>query len=169
MPVKNVFTIAPGAAFLKSFVAALLDGRIVAGFSRALGPLDMAQATIYVPTRRAARALVDEFATALDRPAALLPRILPLGGLEETETSLLFEASEFETPLAECQPASDVWRRMRLAVLVQKWALVLRHAIVSVRRRRELRHRRSAKPVLSARRRPMPGTSPANSPTSSTN
>ena len=132
MPVKNVFTIAPGAAFLKSFVAALLDGRIVAGFSRALGPLDMAQATIYVPTRRAARALVDEFATALDRPAALLPRILPLGGLEETETSLLFEASEFETPLAECQPASDVWRRMRLAVLVQKWALVLRHAIVSV-------------------------------------
>ena len=133
MPVRNVFTIAPGAPFLKSFVAALLDGRIVKGFSRALGPLDMAEATIYVPTRRAARALVDEFASALDRPAALLPRILPLGGLEETETSLLFEESGFETPLAECQAASDVWRRMQLAVLVQKWALVLRHAIVSVR------------------------------------
>ena len=91
MPLKNVFTIAPGAPFLKSFVAALLDGEIVDGFSRALGPLEMAEATIYVPTRRAARALVDEFAGALGRPATLLPRILPLGGLEATETSLLFE------------------------------------------------------------------------------
>jgi len=130
MPVKNVFTIAPGAPFLKSFVAALLDGRIVEGFSRALGPLDMADATIYVPTRRAARALADEFASALARPATLLPRILPLGGLEETETSLLFEEPGLEMPLG--QAASDIWRRMQLAVLVQRWAVALRHAIVSV-------------------------------------
>jgi ATP-dependent helicase/nuclease subunit B len=132
MPVKHVFTIAPGAPFLKSFVAALLDGRVVAQFSRALGPLDMAQATIYVPTRRAARALAEEFAEALDRPACLLPRILPLGGLEATETRLLFEEPGLETPLNEAQAASDIWRRMQLAVLVQKWALALRHAIVSV-------------------------------------
>jgi ATP-dependent helicase/nuclease subunit B len=132
MPVKHVFTIAPGAPFLKSFVAALLDGEIVAQFSRALGPLEMAQATIYVPTRRAARALAGEFAEALDRPACLLPRILPLGGLEATETRLLFEEPGLATPLNEAQAASDIWRRMQLAVLVQKWALALRHAIVSV-------------------------------------
>jgi ATP-dependent helicase/nuclease subunit B len=132
MPLKKVFTIAPGAPFLRSFVAALLDGQIVEGFSRALGPLEMAEATIYVPTRRAARALVDEFATALDRPAILLPRTLPLGGLEATETSLLFQEPGLETPLTESQAASEIWRRMQLAVLVQKWASALRHAIVSV-------------------------------------
>lgn len=132
MPAKHVFTVASGAPFLKSFVAALLDGRIVGGFSRALGPIDLAQATIYVPTRRAARALVDEFADALDRPAALLPRILPLGGLESTETDLLFEEPMLDAPLSVTPAASEVWRRMQLAVLVQKWALALRHAIISV-------------------------------------
>ncbi|MGH6818634.1 MAG: double-strand break repair protein AddB [Methylovirgula sp.] len=132
MPIKHVFSIAPGAPFLKSFVAALLEGRIVEGFSRALGALDLAEATIYVPTRRAARALVDEFAGALDRPATLLPRILPLGGLEATQTNLLFEEAALESPLGAAQAASEVWRRMRLAALVQKWALALRHAIVSV-------------------------------------
>ncbi|MGB7368982.1 MAG: double-strand break repair protein AddB, partial [Methylovirgula sp.] len=129
---KHVFSIAPGAPFLKSFVAALLEGRVVEGFSRALGPLDLAEATIYVPTRRAARALVDQFAVALDRPATLLPRILPLGGLEATETNLLFEEPPLDAPLGATQAASEVWRRMQLAVLVQKWALALRHAIVSV-------------------------------------
>jgi ATP-dependent helicase/nuclease subunit B len=132
MPAKNLFTIAPGAPFLKSFVAALLDGQIVAGFSRKLGPLDMAGATIYVPTRRAARALIDEFCGALDRPATLLPRILPLGALEATETGLLFEEQGSEMPLCDGEAASEIWRRMQLAVLVQKWALALRHAIVSV-------------------------------------
>lgn len=132
MPLKNVFTIAPGAPFLKSFVAVLLDGEIVDGFSRALGPLEIAEATIYVPTRRAARALADELAGALDRSATLLPRILPLGGLEATETGLLFEEPGLETQLAETQAASEIWRRMQLAALVQKWASALRHAIVAV-------------------------------------
>ncbi len=132
MPAKHVFTVPPGAPFLKSFVGALLDGRIVKGFSRALGPLDLAQATIYVPTRRAARALVDEFAEALACPATLLPRILPLGALESTQTDLLFEEPLLDAPLNASPAASEVWRRMQLAVLAQKWALALRHAIVSV-------------------------------------
>ncbi len=132
MPAKHVFSVAPGAPFLKSFVAALLDGRIVEGFSRALGPLDLARATIYVPTRRAARALVDEFAGALGGPATLLPRILPLGGLETTEIDLLFEEPTLDAPLGTAQAASAIWRRMQLAVLVQKWASALRHAIIAV-------------------------------------
>lgn len=135
MEKKRIFTIAPGAPFLKTFAAALLDGRVVEGFSRGLGPLEMARATIYVPTRRAARALADEFAQALNRSATLLPRILPLGALDETETSLLFEAAEFldqpqdfDTPLAMGETA----RRMQLAELILTWARALRHAIVRV-------------------------------------
>ena len=91
MQAANVFTIAPGAPFLKTFVTSLLEGRVVEEYSRKLGSLEMAEATIYVPTRRAARALADEFSGAINRTAVLLPRILPLGALEETETSLLFD------------------------------------------------------------------------------
>lgn len=136
MSPSKVFTIAPSAPFLKTFVGALLDGRIVEGFSRRLGPLAMADATIYVPTRRAARSLAQEFATALDRQACLLPRILPLGALDATETALLFEEPGIETPLAEDLPqaASEIWRRMHLARLIFGWAQSLRHAIVSIDR-----------------------------------
>lgn len=134
----RVFTIAPGAPFLKTFVAALLDGRIVEGFSRAQSPLSLADATIYVPTRRAGRSLMKEFAEALavdgEHPATLLPRILPLGALDATETALFFEEPGLETPLADDLPqaASEIWRRMQLARLVFRWARALTHAIVSV-------------------------------------
>ncbi|MHB8886042.1 MAG: double-strand break repair protein AddB [Methylovirgula sp.] len=136
MSPRTIFTITPGVPFLKTFVDALLDGRIVAGFSRALPPLGMADATIYVPTRRAARSLIDEFASALDRPATLLPRILPLGALDATETALLFEEPGLEAPLAEDLPqaASEIWRRMQLARLIFHWAQNLRHAIISIDR-----------------------------------
>ena len=134
MQAANVFTIAPGAPFLKTFAAALLEGRIVKGFSRDLGPLEMAEATIYVPTRRAARALADEFFRAIDRPSMLLPRILPLGALEETETSLLFDdaglAGAREPGLP--QAMGEIARRMELAGLILEWARALSHAIVSV-------------------------------------
>src|SRR5450631_1241418 len=130
----NVFTIAPGAPFLKTFAASLLEGRVVEGFSKNLGPLEMAEATIYVPTRRAARALAAELARAIGRPSMLLPRILPLGGLEETETSLLFDeaglGSAYEPGIPEA--AGEIERRMRLAELILAWARALSHAIVSV-------------------------------------
>src|SRR3979411_2465789 len=90
MQAANVFTIAPGAPFLKTFAAALLEGRVIEGFSSPAGPLEMADATIYVPTRRAARAIGDGCRRAIARLASRFPRISPLGALEETETSLLF-------------------------------------------------------------------------------
>ena len=131
---NRVFTIAPGAPFLKTFVTSLLEGRVVEGFSNRAGPLEMAEATIYVPTRRAAYALADELFCAIGRPSVLLPRILPLGALEETETSLLFDEAELadtrEPGLPEA--ASEIWRRMRLAGLILTWARALSHAIVSV-------------------------------------
>jgi len=132
--VAKVFTIPPGAPFLKTFVRALLDGEIVEGFSRALGPLEIADATIYVPTQRAARALAEELAIALDRPATLLPRLLPLGALDATETSLLFEEPGFEPALSEKVPlaASPIERRMLLAELVLQWSEALKHAIISI-------------------------------------
>ncbi len=102
----------------------------------------MAAATIYVPTRRAARALADELARALNRSATLLPRILPLGALEETETGLIFDAAALELgedlgedPVDDLpMAASEIARRMQLSELILAWSRALRHAIVSVGR-----------------------------------
>ncbi|MGH6821113.1 MAG: double-strand break repair protein AddB, partial [Methylocella sp.] len=87
-----------------------------------------------MPTRRAARALADEFSRAIGRPSMLLPRMLPLGALEETETGLLFDEARrdgaYEPGLPEAM--GEIARRMRLAGLILTWARALSHAIVSV-------------------------------------
>ncbi|MGB6177287.1 MAG: double-strand break repair protein AddB [Methylocella sp.] len=134
MQAANVFTIAPGAPFLKTFVTSLLEGRVVEGYSRKLGSLEMAEATIYVPTRRAARALADEFSRAINRSSVLLPRILPLGALEETETGLLFDEGALDRTHEPGFPEAtgEIARRMQLGGLILTWARALSHAIVSV-------------------------------------
>ncbi len=165
---QKIFTIAPGAPFLKTFAAAFLEGRVVEGFSRALGPLALAEATIYVPTRRAARALTDEFSRALGGAATLLPRILPLGALEETETGLIFEGGAVADDLGEAlgPPVAmgEIARRMQLAEMILTWAKALRHAIVSVDAAGALCFRSRASRCSSRRRRATPGIWPANSP-----
>jgi ATP-dependent helicase/nuclease subunit B len=130
---RNVFSIPPGVPFLATFVEAFLKGEIVPSISRACEPLELAKATIFVPTRRAGRALASEFGKALEAPAALLPRILPLGGLEEQEMESLFHAafdgadSGVETPAIE-----EINRRLILSSLILRWMEALRHAIVSI-------------------------------------
>ena len=130
----RVFTIPPGAPFLATFAQRLLAGDIAPGYSAALGPLGLSSATIYVPTRRAARALAQELTRALGAAAALLPRILPLGGLEDGETEFLFAEPEAGGDLTpDVPPAIDALeRRMLLARLILAWAGKLRGAIVRV-------------------------------------
>lgn len=128
---RNVFSIPPGVPFLGVFVEALLDGEIIPGLTRSSGPLALAETTIYVPTQRAGRALATQFAEAIRAPAALLPRILPLGGLDEQEVSALFD-SDFDGDGALTPAIDELDRRLILAELVQRWAHALRHAIVSI-------------------------------------
>ncbi len=125
----RVFTIAPGAAFLKVFAGALLDGLVVPGLSRASGPLALAKATIFVPTRRAGRALAAELARQSGNPAILLPNILPLGALDGENGE-----AAFDNPLDPALPraARDIERRMILSELIFAWARSLRQAIVSI-------------------------------------
>ncbi len=125
---QRVFTIAPGVPFLSTFVAALLDGKIVEGVSQAIAPLDLARISIFTPTRRAARALAVEFAQKLDRPAALLPRILPLGALDEIESATLLSDASFD----DWAPTIDeIERRLALAGLIVAWTRALKGAVVS--------------------------------------
>ena len=59
MPIRapRVFTIPPGAPFLATLSRALVEGELIEGFPGPGGPLALAEATIYVPTQRAATAL----------------------------------------------------------------------------------------------------------------
>jgi ATP-dependent helicase/nuclease subunit B len=129
---RNVFTIAPGAPYLETFVNSLLDGLIIAGVSRDSAPLELARITIYVPTQRAGRALAVEFARAIKKPAALLPRILPLGALDEQENAALFSDDGDVLDERSAPAIKEIDRRLILAQLVMRWAHALGHAVVSI-------------------------------------
>lgn len=111
----NIFTVAPGAPFLRVLATALSDGTLVTGFKADGDPLALASATIYVPTRRAARELRTEFARLSGVEAAILPTIRPLGEFDE----------EFDLAGSDLEPLMPIGREARLAELarmVRQWA-----------------------------------------------
>ena len=111
----NVFTIPPGVAFLDTLVDAIATGRLVAGFEPH-DPLAFADITLYLPTRRAARAIRASFLKHFGRPV-LLPRIRTLGDLDEDETGLSDAAT------ADAPPAvSAMERQLVLTGLVLEWS-----------------------------------------------
>ena len=77
----HVFTIPASVPFLPALIKALLDGRLVDGFPNASDPLSLAEATLYLPTRRACRLARDVFLDVLGQDAAILPRIAAIGDL----------------------------------------------------------------------------------------
>src|SRR3984893_3195776 len=83
----RVFTIPASVPFLPTLIRALLDGTLVAGFTPAHSrdPLALASATIYLPTRRACRLARDVFLDVSGLEAAILPRIVPIGDVDEDE------------------------------------------------------------------------------------
>ncbi|HEY8382254.1 MAG TPA: double-strand break repair protein AddB [Microvirga sp.] len=113
----RVFTIPPGSPFLPTLVDALFEGRVVPGID---GPVPLAEATIYLPTRRAARALALLIAERAGGDAQLLPRIVPLGEAEEAEFELLAGAMPDDEILVP--PVGPLERRLILTRLVQKWS-----------------------------------------------
>jgi ATP-dependent helicase/nuclease subunit B len=116
----NVFNIPAAAPFLPELIDALLAGTLVPGFPKGRDPLELARATIYLPTRRAGRLARDVF---LDRlgDAAILPRIVALGDLDEDEIAFADAASGTEA--LTLRPAfAPLERRLTLAQLISKWA-----------------------------------------------
>jgi len=126
---SHVFTIHPGANFLSTFADRLIAGDIVPVIRAPLDPLALSSATIYVPTRRAARALREELIARLAGPALLLPKIVPLGQMEAIETGLIFELGD-NVPVDGVPDAmTSIERRLILMQLVHKWAVQLGTAI----------------------------------------
>lgn len=115
MAARNVFTIPPGADFLDTLVGALFDGRLIAGF-RADDPFALVDTTLYLPTRRAARAIRERFLDRLGRPV-LLPQIRTLGDIDEDE-AVLFEGAALDLPPA----VPTMERQLVLTDLVLRWS-----------------------------------------------
>jgi ATP-dependent helicase/nuclease subunit B len=114
----RVFTIPASAPFLPTLIEALHDGRL--GLPASRDPLALAAATIYLPTRRACRLMRDAFLDALKGDGAILPRIVPIGDIDEDEIAFA-EASNAET-LALPPLLSNLERRLLLTQLVTKWS-----------------------------------------------
>ena len=107
----NVLTIAASLPFAETFARGL-----IARLGADRDPLVLSTATIYLPTRRAARSFADTFARVLGG-AALLPDFRPLGDVDEDE--FLFDPGADDLDLA---PAIDpVRRRLLLATLIKRW------------------------------------------------
>lgn len=86
-------------------------------------PLGLADLTIYLPTRRAVRALSIAFAEqaeASGSAAAILPRLQALGDVSEEDLMLGWKAAEAESHLRP--PASTLARRFFLAQLIKQRA-----------------------------------------------
>jgi ATP-dependent helicase/nuclease subunit B len=123
----HVFTIPASAKFLPVLIDALRGGKLVPGFPASDDPLELARATIFLPTRRACRLAREVFLSELKTDAAILPRIVALGDLDEDEIAFAQaatgELAEQALALPEAFGALD--RRLTLAELIAKWAAAI--------------------------------------------
>lgn len=108
-----VFTIPPHVAFVDALAMGLLD--------RTRGdPMRLARATVLLPNRRAVRALTDAFVRLSDEGGLLLPRMTPIGDVDEDEALGAF-ADDLVNG-AELPPAlDDCKQRLILTRLVKPY------------------------------------------------
>jgi ATP-dependent helicase/nuclease subunit B len=118
----RVFTIPASAPFLPTLIEALTSGKL--GFAVADDPLVLASSTLYLPTRRACRLMRDAFLDAMDGDAAILPRIVAIGDIDEDEIAFAEVGSGGIAEQALTLPPAlgPLERRLLLTQLVTKWA-----------------------------------------------
>ncbi len=120
----RVFSVPVSAPFLRTVIAALVEGGPVNGFDVRAHPERLAQATLYLPTRRAGRMAREIFLDELKTDAAVLPRIVALGDIDEDELAFSEESESYggAAPLEIPPKLGELDRRLTLARLVAAWA-----------------------------------------------
>jgi ATP-dependent helicase/nuclease subunit B len=120
----RVFSVPLSVPFLRTIVSSLLDGRLVEGFEARKEPARLADATLYLPTRRAMRVVREIFLDEMAADAVVLPRIVALGDIDEDELAFADEGEQFSgtTPLDIPPRLGELERRLTLAQLVAAWA-----------------------------------------------
>jgi ATP-dependent helicase/nuclease subunit B len=119
----RVFNVPSSAPFLHTVIEALVDGRLVAGFDARANPELLADATLYLPTRRAGRLAREIFLDVLKTDAVVLPRIVALGSVDEDELEFSDAAQLGGAEASNLPPKlDDLERKLTLAKLVAAWA-----------------------------------------------
>ena len=120
----RVFTIPASAPFLQTLIQALMEDRLGLGFKPGGDPLALASATIYLPTRRACRLAQKIFLDVLQSDAAILPRIVPVGDVDENELAFAEAAAGDPggTALDLPDALTGLARAAPLAQIILKWA-----------------------------------------------
>jgi ATP-dependent helicase/nuclease subunit B len=119
----RVFSVPISVPFLRTVIAALVDGRLVDGFEARAQPERLAQGTLYLPTRRAVRLAREIFLDVLGKDAAILPRIVALGDIDEDELAFSEDSEPGGIIPLEVPPKlGELERRLVLARLVAAWA-----------------------------------------------
>jgi double-strand break repair protein AddB len=130
----RLYTIPPSASFLSTLARAVLDGNLPVTGGPRPDPLTLPRATIYLPTRRAARALRDAFLAASGGRALLLPRIHALGDPDEDAALILGTEGGAEHDFAGAAGAPSIGalpRRLALMRLILAWSRARRAAGVA--------------------------------------
>ena len=127
----RVFSIASGLPFLPTLARSLLKGAIIPDWPSFDDPLAFTGATIYLPTRRAARVFLNELASQSGTEALLLPRVVPLGGLEDVEDRLILERGfeAFDQDKNLLPDIDPTRRRLILTRLVLAWSRQISDAL----------------------------------------
>src|SRR5260370_6043947 len=108
-----LFSVPVSVRLLRTVIAALVDGRLVDGFEARANPERLAQATLYLPTRRAGRMAREIFLDELKADAVVLPRIVALGDIDEDELAFAEEAEQYggAGPFGHSPQPREVQRR----------------------------------------------------------
>ena len=127
----RVLTIPASRPHLRTLAEAILAGRVIPGWPDAADPLSLAAGTILLPNRRACRTLRDIFAELTPAGAVLLPRITPIGDVDEEEWAFADPMPLDALGLEAIGPAmSSLDRRLTLAGLVRRWAESVDRAVM---------------------------------------
>ena len=117
----NIYTIPPDLDFTRTLADCILSGDLPVSGGAPPSELDLVNWTILVPTRRAARALMMAFVDSSAGKTRLLPRIRPLGDVDDDELAaetVLGGLPELDIPLS----IAPLQRQFLLARLILNWA-----------------------------------------------
>ena len=123
----RLYTIPPSAPFLTTLARALLSGDLPLPGGAKPDPLTLPLTTIYLPTRRAARALREAFLAESGGRALLLPRIRALGHADE-EAAIIFgaEVADMADGVLGAPAIDELPRRLALMQLIRSFGQLLR-------------------------------------------
>jgi len=112
---QKLFSIAPDAPFLPTLARSLMDGTLLPDWSRE-GAFWLSDITIYVPTKRARLALIDQL-LVLNGGTQLLPNIFTLGEGDDAENAFFTDPD-----VDSFDVTSKLYRTTILGQLIKKWA-----------------------------------------------